>query len=255
MKLTESEIDILIRQMLNIGEGMYCVGGEISRIEETLHRIGKAYGAEHVNVYTITSVIVLTLEFPGEPAITQSRRTQRRDSTNLSVLQEFAQLSRDIAKEPLPVEVLRERVLSILKEKGSNAKIFIGEVIAVAGFTLFFGGNAVDALASVAALGFIILLQRYFQSLCKSQVFFNIVAAFTCGVTVLALGRALPMLHTDKIMIGDIMALIPGIAITNSIRYTISGDTISGFEKLIDSMLQACGIAVGFMLAISLLGG
>ena len=37
----ESDMDLLIRQMLNIGEAMYYAGAEISRIEETLYRLGK----------------------------------------------------------------------------------------------------------------------------------------------------------------------------------------------------------------------
>lgn len=59
----ESDMDLLIRQMLNIGEAMYYAGAEISRIEETLYRLGKAYGAEHMNVYAITSSILITMEF------------------------------------------------------------------------------------------------------------------------------------------------------------------------------------------------
>jgi uncharacterized membrane protein YjjP (DUF1212 family) len=47
--------------MLNIGEAMYYAGAEISRIEETLYRLGKAYGAEHMNVYAITSSILITM--------------------------------------------------------------------------------------------------------------------------------------------------------------------------------------------------
>ena len=57
----ESDMDLLIRQMLNIGEAMYYAGAEISRIEETLYSLGKAYGAEHMNVYAITSSILITM--------------------------------------------------------------------------------------------------------------------------------------------------------------------------------------------------
>ena len=43
----EKEADIFIRQLLNIGETMYQSGGEISRIEDSLYRLGKNYGAMH----------------------------------------------------------------------------------------------------------------------------------------------------------------------------------------------------------------
>jgi uncharacterized membrane protein YjjP (DUF1212 family) len=51
----------------------------------------------------------------------------------------------------------------------------------------------------------------------------------------------------DKIMIGDIMLLIPGIAMTNSIRNMLVGDTISGIMRLIESLLWAGALALGFM--------
>ena len=82
----ESDMDLLIRQMLNIGEAMYYAGAEISRIEETLYRLGKAYGAEHMNVYAITSSILITMEFRGMEAVTQSRRI-RRDAMDLSKIE------------------------------------------------------------------------------------------------------------------------------------------------------------------------
>ena len=46
--------------------------------------------------------------------------------------------------------------------------------------------------------------------------------------------KFLPFFHADKIMIGDIMLLIPGIAITNSIRDMLMGDTIAGIMRLIE---------------------
>jgi uncharacterized membrane protein YjjP (DUF1212 family) len=56
-------------------------------------------------------------------------------------------------------------------------------------------------------------------------------------------------------MIGDIMLLIPGIALTNSIRNLIVGDTVSGLTRFTQSLVLAGALAGGFMLSIALLGG
>ena len=56
-------------------------------------------------------------------------------------------------------------------------------------------------------------------------------------------------------MIGDIMLLIPGIAMTNSVRDILVGDTISGIMRLIESLVWAGALACGFMSAIWILGG
>lgn len=55
-------------------------------------------------------------------------------------------------------------------------------------------------------------------------------------------------------MIGDIMLLIPGIAITNSIRDMLMGDTIAGIMRLIESILWAGALASGFMASIWMVG-
>jgi uncharacterized membrane protein YjjP (DUF1212 family) len=74
------------------------------------------------------------------------------------------------------------------------------------------------------------------------------VGIFTCLITNNTnLSRAM-------IMIGDIMPLIPGTAITLSLRDILVGDTVSGILKLIECVLIAGGIASGFMIAIMLVG-
>lgn len=248
--LTNNEIDILTKQCLNIGEALYCAGGEISRIEDTLYRLGKAYGADHVSIFALTSSIVVTMEFPGRAAITQSRRIRRRDSFDLKKLEDLNCLSRECTAQVLPVEELRSRVLTILDERPGQVSILLGEILAASSFAVFFGGNFFDALAAAVFACCIFLMQRYVQPLCQGRIFFNMITSFLVGSMICGICRLLPVLHAGQIMIGDIMVLIPGIAITNSMRYVLSGDSISGLEKLIDSVLLAVGIAVGFTLAV-----
>ena len=59
--------------------------------------------------------------------------------------------------------------------------------------------------------------------------------------------------HPDKIMIGNIMLVIPGIQLTNSLRDMIGGDTISGLLNMSEALLKAVSVAMGF--AVVLLAG
>ena len=61
--------------------------------------------------------------------------------------------------------------------------------------------------------------------------------------------------HKDKIMIGGIMLLIPGIAMTNSVRDMLTGDIVTGTLRLTHSLLQAAAIACGFALSLMVTGG
>ena len=79
--------------------------------------------------------------------------------------------------------------------------------------------------------------------------------SFVVGVLICLATKIIPTSSTDMVIIGVIMLLIPGIAFTNSMRDILVGDTISGIMRLIESLLWAAGLAVGFMLAILLVGG
>ena len=57
----------------------------------------------------------------------------------------------------------------------------------------------------------------------------------------------------DKMIIGTLMNLVPGIAITNVMRDILGGDLIAGIIKLVESLMVAIGIALGAGIAISTL--
>ena len=79
-------------------------------------------------------------------------------------------------------------------------------------------------------------------------------AAMAVGVSITLWAALLPMLHMDQIMIGDIMLLIPGMAMTNAVRDTMVGSPISGVMRLIETLLWAGALAMGFMTGFWLMG-
>ena len=60
-------------------------------------------------------------------------------------------------------------------------------------------------------------------------------------------------IHYDKMIIGTLMNLVPGIAITNVMRDILGGDLIAGIIKLVESLMVAAGIALGAGMALSTL--
>ena len=57
---------------------------------------------------------------------------------------------------------------------------------------------------------------------------------------------------TDSIVIGNVMLLIPGLALTSALRDIIGGDLITGSLVMIEAVLKAVAIAIGF--AVLLIG-
>ena len=125
----------------------------------------------------------------------------------------------------------------------------MGSVLAAGALAVFFGGTILDgAMAAAFAVG-IWLVQMYFAPICTNNILFNFLCSFATGVLIGLAGHVLPI-HEDKVMIGDIMLLIPGLALTNAVKDMFVGDTITGSLRLVESVLWAAGIACGFALAV-----
>ena len=60
-------------------------------------------------------------------------------------------------------------------------------------------------------------------------------------------------ISADKIIIGNIMLLIPGLALTTSLRDLIGGDIMSGVLRFCEACLVAIGIAGGYFAAMMII--
>ena len=132
---------------------------------------------------------------------------------------------------------------------------FLVIVLAAGALAAFFGGTALDGLAAGLFALVLCVLQIVLPPLCKNKVLFNFLSAFAVGGLICLACRLVPALHSDKVIIGDIMLLIPGIMLTNSIRDILLGDIISGSLRLVEAILMAATLALGMMAAIWLMGG
>ena len=132
--------------------------------------------------------------------------------------------------------------------------VFWGSVLGGGGFAVFFGGSIWDGLAAAVFAALICLLQQRLGKTQLGVVASNLMVSFVIGVGVGLVTKLIPALHMDKILIGDIMLLIPGLAMTNAIRNTLVGNTISGFVRLGESLIWAAALAGGFMVALVVVG-
>ncbi len=248
-----SENQQLIKSMLDLGEQMLASGAEINRVEDSLTRVGKAFGAVLSDVFVLTSVINITLTFADGTQETQTRRILKSASTDFRKIEELNSLCRKCAG--MNIYEFDAKLQEIIKISPKIFKLYIGSVLAAGAFAVFFGGEIFDGLFAGLFALLICFLQLTFAKKCPNKVFFYLVSSVVIGLGIFACDYFLPMLNADKIIIGDIMLLIPGIAITNAFRDMIIGDTVSGIIKFAESLLWAISLAGGFMLAMSLWGG
>lgn len=129
-----------------MGEALQNSGAEVFRVEDTLNRIAVAYGAEDVNVFVITSSIVVTLTMPSLPPQTETRRLRHAASNDLLTLEKLNALSRRICTAPPSIEEFQRQLNAILAQHPDPRLHLAGSVLAASSFAIFFGGNLWDGL-------------------------------------------------------------------------------------------------------------
>lgn len=245
----------LLQGILDIGEEMVTCGAEVSRVEDSILRMCQSYGAKRVNVFIITSNIQVTMEAPDGKIITQIRR-MIRFSVNFDRLDYLNNLSRYVCKNNPDPDALQEKLQEVMdRPKPSKFLQFSGAVLVSAGFAVFFGGTCRDALAAAVMGAVIFVIELVLASREKNQIVYHFIASVIAGFAAILTVKLHIGQHPDLIMIGGIMLLIPGIAMTNSIRDMLIGDIASGLLRLCGALLVAASIACGFAFSIIILGG
>lgn len=245
----------LMNIVLDIGSQMLISGAEVSRVEDTVTRICRAYGVAETNVFTITSTIILTIKDKNGDTFTQTKRITYYE-TNLDRLDRLNSLSRYICANIPDFDYAEEQIKKINKsERYSSVIITLVYALIAASLTLFSGGDLWDFFASGIIGGLLKMVLNNIQSLNNNSVFVNMVTAFITGCLIvfcvyIGFGH-----NIDKIVIGNIMLMIPGVALTNSIRDMINGDTMSGMLRFIEAIVGAVAVSVGFVLATVYIGG
>jgi uncharacterized membrane protein YjjP (DUF1212 family) len=242
----------LLDIFLDFGQVMLSAGGEISRVEDSIARLGVSYGATSTNVFIIPSSIELTITFSDGNTVTRTRRIRSSPSTDFEKLQALNALSRRCAMDRLPIEELQQEIKRISANEPASFKVYLGSILAGSAFCMFFGGTLLDAAFGILISALVCFLQYKLAPLAPNKVFFLFASSFITGSAVCLTAKLFPILNIDMINIGVIMLLIPGIAITNAVRDALIGDTISGITKLADSLLWAASLAAGIMAAIFL---
>ena len=241
----------LLTEILDLGEQMLLRGAEVGRVEDTITRILRAQGASRVDVFTITSSIVVTAHWPEGP-VTQTRRISgiQYDMTALTRLNA---LSREICAGRCGPDNIRRKLDEIARGKTYSfplTVLFYGLTSLV--FSLFFGGSLLDGMISAGVGMLLRLMLRIFDRLQVPGVASTLLCAVIGGLFAHGLAHLGVPCAPDKVAIGDIMLLVPGIAMTNAIRDMFTGDTISGLLRFCESLLLSLALAWGFALPSAL---
>lgn len=250
---TDDYTNYLLCLALDVGEYMLRCGGEVGRVEDTIERICKAYGAEHVEVFSVISFINAGIRMPDGSYSSQLRRV-KSTANNLFMLEALNALSREICSMTPDLAEFDAKIEAVKKKKAYPLPVLMGaSALSVGAFTVFFGGNWRDAIVAMligALLSAIENLPTRRLNAMAKMVFSSFVAASLALLSVrLGLGS-----NQDAIIIGSIMLLVPGLAFGTALRDLLCGDLLAGSLKTVQAILAALMIAFGYMLATLITG-
>lgn len=235
----------LLNQAVNVGYALLANGAEIYRVEESIQRILLAYGVKGAEVFVIPTCITTTVFNENNEAITQIRRLYQK-TTNFDTVEQVNDLCRRICQDKPELAWIGTELQRIAQRPVYPLKwLIFGYAVASFGFTLFFGGSLSDAFCALV-LGIIIrLVATAMESLATNAFFINVVNSGIIALVALGAVHFSLAQNADKIIIGVLMLLVPGVAITNSIRDVIAGDLVAGLMRMTEALMVATAIAVG----------
>jgi uncharacterized membrane protein YjjP (DUF1212 family) len=235
---------------MDIGEQMLVCGAEVHRVEDSIARMCRAFGAKRIDVFIITSSMVVTIFDEDGESFTQTRRING-SGTDIEKLHLLNQLSRKICSETMTVEEIQKELSNCKESKPYPFwLVSISYAMIAAAFTVFFGGTSRELLFS-PIIGFVTSLMVYFSEQMKMN---KILEKFLCSFLVTAIAflfvRIGAIDKVDYVIIGNIMTLIPGIGLTNALRDLLVGDSIAGLLRSVEAALMALAIGAGYFLFV-----
>lgn len=237
------------------GELLLRYGAETSRVEDTIMRICTKAGFTDAQVLAFPTGILIDGTYRGL-RLTRVRRIHSRD-TNMTVISQVNDISRRYADGKVTLE---EGIAGIRRISSDAATvrespwILFAGALASATATILLGGSWSDFIPAIVATALVRVLigatafnLAYILQLYLAGLFAGLISSLFADFS---FGE-----HLDKIIVGALLPLVPGVALTNAVRDFISGDLLSGTLRTVEALLVAAALAGGVGFALALYAG
>lgn len=248
-QLSEINYHRLLKQVMHIGALLIESGAEIYRVEESISRMLKAYGLSVVEVFAIPTMIMVTIETPDHVSLTKTKRTLLREA-NFDKIARLNNLVRDITLNSPSLDIISYAIGVISSDKGYPRGVLLLSSSAVAFlFCLLTGSKVASGLVAGLIVIFTQLTIRQMEKFHANTFFVTIVASFLHTVISAGMVNYFPSLELDKMIIGTLVTILPGLTFMTAIRDLITRDLLAGILGLLEATLVATSIAIGNSIA------
>lgn len=224
-------------------------GAETYRAEDTMLRMASSQGLTDAQSFVTPTGIIFSAGHKRPTRIAQiSSRT-----TDLEKIAFINSVSRKLTAEIITLEEAYEELKKI-----EHTNLFfpiwvqvLASAIASGCFLIMFDGTWMDVPSAmvIGGIGFLIFLAMH--SLTKVKFFAEFTGALFVGLLSVLVYKTGYGYQLDKIIIGSVMPLVPGLPIANAVRDLMAGHFVSGVAKGMEALLTAFAIGAGIALVLS----
>jgi uncharacterized membrane protein YjjP (DUF1212 family) len=248
MRQTKKVLDLAVLA----GKILMNSGAEVFRVEETMIRIVNAYGIKCFDIFVLTNGIVATIE-DGEEEFFAKVNHIPVVNVHLGKVSAVNNLSRSIVDGKYSVDEAYEELLKIEGMPiAKNLHRILASGVGSACFCYIFSGTLFDSILAFVLGVLLYLFIIYIEKKNLSKVLVNLLGSILVAAAAVVLFNSGLGNKMDKIIIGAIIPLVPGVAFTNSIRHFIDGDYLSGVILLLDALLISACIAAGVGIVLNI---
>lgn len=262
-KVKKENIQIIQKKILETallaGQIMCESNAESYRVEDTMNHILTYSKASYAVAVSFSTSIYAILDDPkysngGYAGI--KRITSR--SNNLNKISQVNAVSRLLINRKITIEEAYKRLVVIRQQPNQYSTfLFSLSIIGLAlSFSVMFGGGIQEFIASgidgVILSLIAILMNKYYVNKALSNLVQSLVITVVAYMLLLFL---YPQMKVSVVIVSTLMPMVPGTAITNSLRDIFREDYIAGSSRALEAFFEALMIAIGSVVGLAILKG
>ncbi len=247
--MNSEQNEMAIDCFLLAGRIMMESGAETYRVEDTMLRMARSQNMMDAQSYVTPTGIIFSLGKTHPTRIT-SISTRITDLHRIVLVNN---ISRKLTSQMITLEQAHDELKKI--EKTNYFLPILVQVLAASiasgCFLLMFNGILSDIPAAFVAGGLGLYIVTVIHNLTRVKFFSEFSAAVAVGVVASLAVHFGVGTEIDKIIIGSVMPLVPGLIITNAVRDLMAGHFTAGMAKGAEAFLTAFAIGSGIALVLA----
>lgn len=243
-----------MRFLSQLGHALLATGDTVALVETTLRRIALARGVEHINVVALPTALFVKIEEDEETYVDMT--SEERIPLRFDQIAAVFALATDAERGTIEPAEGRARLRSILRQPAlyNLAWSVVGHALVTVGIALVLQPRP-GVIGAAAFFGLIVgALKLFARNRGMLETLLPSVAAFlVTSISIVAVAHGFPG-GPVSVLVASLVTFLPGGMLAIAIMELAYGDVVSGGTRFVTGLAQLMFLALGMLVATSLVG-